>query len=326
MKALSDARALRRFLYGVLATASASSTSGCCFILTEDRVPGSDHSFVVAAPPEWAARVDSASYLLSKDCEAICGASGEQVESCFLARVTGEASTDTAVVVCNGWSRPSCSSHQTNFVGGRVSPAGTRDTNASSWLLTMAAAEASSIGAFDVLARELASLGAPQRFVRRARLARLDEVRHARAIARLARGERPPRARPARSIRKAPRERAAILTENLTDGCVMETFGALVALAQAERAADPRVRRTMAAVAADELRHAALAWAIAGWAQGGALDDAARATLRAALRVLAERPPYLDDAAVRALGAPSGAAHTMLVRALERALQQRGFV
>ena len=46
-----------------------------------------------------------------------------------------------------------------------------------------------------------------------------------------------------------------------------ETFGALQATFQAAHANDPAVKRVMARIAEDETRHAALAWAIAEWAE-----------------------------------------------------------
>ena len=56
-----------------------------------------------------------------------------------------------------------------------------------------------------------------------------------------------------------------VLVENAVEGCVRETFGALMAHVQALRATDPVVQRTMARIATDESRHSALAWAIHEW-------------------------------------------------------------
>jgi hypothetical protein len=91
-----------------------------------------------------------------------------------------------------------------------------------------------------------------------------DERRHARAVARLARrfgGVIPPV-----RIRQVERPTLAQLVEDdAVEGCVKETFGALLAIWQAERAEDGRVRRMMRRIAADETRHAALAWEILDW-------------------------------------------------------------
>jgi hypothetical protein len=53
--------------------------------------------------------------------------------------------------------------------------------------------------------------------------------------------------------------------ENAVEGCVRETFGALVATYQAETAADPNLRAAMGKIAADETTHAGLAWRVAAW-------------------------------------------------------------
>ena len=83
---------------------------------------------------------------------------------------------------------------------------------------------------------------------------------------------RPPRAPPRRSGEAPSPCAAAQLTfeafvlENAVEGCVRETFGALLAMHQRERAADPGVRGPCAASPQDETRHAELAWAIHRWA------------------------------------------------------------
>ena len=56
-----------------------------------------------------------------------------------------------------------------------------------------------------------------------------------------------------------------VARENAVEGCVRETFGALIAWQQATLARDPAVRQAMCMIAADETRHAELSWAIAGW-------------------------------------------------------------
>ena len=79
-----------------------------------------------------------------------------------------------------------------------------------------------------------------------------------------------------------------------------ETFGALLATWQAERATDARVRGTMQRIAADETRHAALAWEILGWGIT-LLSPAERSRVLAALdRALSalEAAPYPAVAAI----------------------------
>jgi hypothetical protein len=125
--------------------------------------------------------------------------------------------------------------------------------------------EAASVEAFCILGGDLARHGAPRPLLDAAERAAHDEVRHARMTARVARryGGRPKAPRPGSST---PRSLVDIALENEVEGCVRETFGAAVALWQAARARDPVVARTMRSIAADEARHAALAWAITTWA------------------------------------------------------------
>lgn len=56
-----------------------------------------------------------------------------------------------------------------------------------------------------------------------------------------------------------------VAQENVVEGCVRETLGAAVAMHQAQHAADEGIARELSTIAEDELRHAALSWAIAAW-------------------------------------------------------------
>lgn len=115
--------------------------------------------------------------------------------------------------------------------------------------------------------------------------------------------------------------------ENAVEGCVRETFGALVAGFQAAHARDPDIARLMASIARDETRHAALSWAVAGWAWAR-LDAGKRAafaepirTAVAALRRDAEAP--VPDALVARAGLPDAAQQRALIGALEEQLWAR---
>lgn len=120
------------------------------------------------------------------------------------------------------------------------------------WLAGAAHLEAASVHAFRLLGRELAAHGAPRRLVDGARRALRDEARHARITSRLARahGAVPPPVRVARARRRSLEELAV---ENATEGCVRETFAAMLAMWQARAAADPAIRDAMAALAPDEI-------------------------------------------------------------------------
>jgi hypothetical protein len=160
------------------------------------------------------------------------------------------------------------------------------------WLAEMAQLEAASVDAFARLARELRRLAAPPSLIRRAIAAARDEVRHARVTAKLARKAG---ARPTAPSVTPSRERALveIAVENAREGCVRETFGALLATWQGEAAGDRELRAAMRAIAADETRHAELAWDVHRWARplltrkerslvDGALRDEAAALVASA--------------------------------------------
>ena len=133
------------------------------------------------------------------------------------------------------------------------------------WFAGMAWMEAASVPAFLRLAEELEHHGAPAELIRAARRSAGDEVRHARAAGELARrhGTAVP------EVELAPftaRSLEALLLENAREGCVRETYGAVVAGWQARTARDERVRSALGPIAEDELRHAELAWAVDAWA------------------------------------------------------------
>jgi hypothetical protein len=183
--------------------------------------------------------------------------------------------------------------------------------------------EAASVDAFRVLERELRAHGAPRGLRARATRAANDEIAHARMTAAIARRfggrfERP---------RVEPREVRSleeIALENATEGCVNETYGALVATFQARAAADPRVRAAMARIARDETRHAALARDVAAWIEPQ-LSPAARRRVEQAraeavqrLRASASREPHPSLA--RTAGMPTAAQAQALLGAAGPAL------
>jgi hypothetical protein len=150
------------------------------------------------------------------------------------------------------------------------------------YFASMTVLEAASVTAFRRLHRQLASFGAPPELLARIRKAARDEIRHARATGTLARkyGVKP--TAPEIGACDASPSLFAIALENAREGCIRETFGALVAHLQTTRAADPEVRACMAAIADEETEHAALSWDIAAWieAQLGADDRATLASER----------------------------------------------
>jgi demethoxyubiquinone hydroxylase (CLK1/Coq7/Cat5 family) len=70
-----------------------------------------------------------------------------------------------------------------------------------------------------------------------------------------------------RAARARKRSIVALAVENAVEGCVNETWAALMALHQAAEAREPDVRAALAEIATDEVRHAELARAVHDWLQ-----------------------------------------------------------
>ncbi|MDP1824110.1 MAG: ferritin-like domain-containing protein [Archangium sp.] len=168
--------------------------------------------------------------------------------------------------------------------------------------------EAASVPAFERLVIELTHHGAPQDLREAALSAALEEIEHTRVTAALARafGAEPVmpvvHERPLRSLLE-------LALDNAVEGCVRETFGALVAQYQAVHAEHPGVRAAMEGIARDELRHAELSWALDRWLDG-ALGVSERLAVRAARSEAVERLRHelsapVDPAVVQQAGMPS---------------------
>ncbi|HEX7662948.1 MAG TPA: hypothetical protein VF407_00480 [Polyangiaceae bacterium] len=127
--------------------------------------------------------------------------------------------------------------------------------------------EAISVRSFERLARELEKAG-NRALSARARVAARQERDHARRMGVLCRDHGgTPRALP-RTGKLDTRPLAEWLVENVREGCVNETFAALVAAWQADHAPDIAMRRTFRVIAEQEREHARLAADIHAWAIG----------------------------------------------------------
>jgi hypothetical protein len=169
--------------------------------------------------------------------------------------------------------------------GGRVPMHG---ASVGSWLAAMADLEAQAVDAFARMVVELRHHGAPSDLVDRATEAQADEIRHARTMADHAvrfGGARDGRGRARGPMH--PRERVAMARENAIEGCVRETFGAIVAAYQAHAATDEALRVDLMRIAEDEARHAQLSWDLAAWIEPQ-LDPAARRSVEQARRAALE--------------------------------------
>jgi rubrerythrin len=228
--------------------------------------------------------------------------------------------TDKTFVVTCQWPA-SCGGRGHACIGSRGAGDG-RDAGAR-WLARAAHDEAASVVAFAALADELARLGAPAEMLAALAEAARDEQRHAAQVIALAQRRGADIVAP--RIADVPaRDLLALAVENAVEGCVHETWAALVAAHQARAAHDPALRAAFAEIAADEARHADLAWAIDAWLSEQ-LDEAARAEVAAARRSavralatgLAEAPEHAE---LVALGLPSPRVALQLCAGLDAAL------
>ena len=191
-------------------------------------------------------------------------------------------------------------------------------------LASAAHLEAASVFSFTRLLRELEAHGAPQELVEQTRRARADEVRHAKVVGGLAR---------ARGGKLVPIEPGSLhvrslleaAIENAVEGCVRETYGALVGAYQAEAAGDDEVRAAMLGIAEDEARHAALSHAVHQWAikrlSTREREAVRRAQTRAIFDLARENAVAEPDFALSAaLGLPSPELSRRLLRELVQSL------
>jgi rubrerythrin len=190
------------------------------------------------------------------------------------------------------------------------------------WFAKAAWLESASIHAFLQLAHELGDHGAPRSLRKLAVAAARDEIRHTAIMTALARkyGAEPPKVE---VVLPSGRSLEEIAIENAAEGCVRETWGAVVALWQAQTALDPEARAAFTTIARDEVRHAALAWAIDRWAMPQ-LDHAAQVRValarEAAVRALAGEP----SGELPAIGLPAGDQARQLLSRTYRSLWNGG--
>ncbi|MBA2321929.1 MAG: hypothetical protein H0V89_12335 [Deltaproteobacteria bacterium] len=265
------------------------------------------HRQVMATDVTWellSSALDEEGRLTAGACETLCSSSSsldvEEVHGCVLedspverpttadTSIPGDT-TDTAPppprvyfeVTCDVTGTTICKGRHHASIAARhspVSPDPLARYLAAGWL-----AEATSVQAFLALAVELERFGAPAELVSRAREAAVDEVVHARLMSALA----PTAALGTATYRPTPaRDLLAFATENAIEGCVRETFAAVVAAHQST-AATPAYADTFAVIAEDEIRHADLAWAIDAWALSR-LEPADRARVESARQAAVE--------------------------------------
>jgi hypothetical protein len=186
--------------------------------------------------------------------------------------------------------------------------------------------EAQSVIAFAHLARELQAHNAPVALIADASNAARDEQRHVALLAPFtswSMAELGPNERDAVSTASI-RTLKDIAIDNATEGCVRETYGALIAAFQAQNALKLDVRTAVATIATDELGHSAYSWRLHDWIMTQ-LADHEREEVRSAMRTAVAQ---LVDATLEQevpawateLGLPPAVATRVMVDALVQQL------
>ncbi len=222
------------------------------------------------------------------------------------------------------WASPGC-------VSGRR-PRGLRDRAQSqrtrrplaSHLARMARLEAASVCAFQRLARELKLHQAPIALCRAALRSARDEARHAKVIGRLARAHGG-RVRPVGKTEHSTRSVVDIALENAVEGCVFETWGALLAHYQAKHATDSNIADAMQTIAREESMHAELSLKVDEWI-GTLLSETQRERIQRARSLAVERlrtslEGSIADELRGPLGLPDGLTARLLFAAVQPLLE-----
>jgi hypothetical protein len=191
--------------------------------------------------------------LSTEECKSICGITSGIMEACSIARDAGEYVTINCPRNCVEGRRPL----------GFVEQAPVRQ-GLGAHFARAAELEAASVFAFRQLRAQLHSRGAPRALLRKLSRAARDERRHTRATRALVRHF----GGCLHSPKIAPHESPSLeelALDNAVEGCVRETYGALVATWQAREASDPLVRAAMLRIAREETGHAALSHELQRW-------------------------------------------------------------
>jgi hypothetical protein len=202
------------------------------------------------------------------------------------------------------------------------STAALRERVGQGWL-EQALMEHASVAAFARFTLELLSLGAPAELVRLASEAMQDEILHAEDCFALARRslERPLGPGPlALDGAFAQSDLESIVLRAVAEGCIGETVAAMEAAEALAHCEDAAARPVLERIAADETRHAELAWRFVAWA----LERGPLSLRGAVQRGFADaRAAAMADASSPAPEEQALARHGLLGATTRRALHRR---
>jgi hypothetical protein len=204
---------------------------------------------------------------------------------------------------------------QTRFAGDATLDLATRSALSEAWL-DDARTECASIPAFLALARDLASVGAPDALVARALVAAEEEALHTLLCSAVASRTSGTLAAPVLLLPPPAQDGSVddalvrLAVESYRDGCVGEGAAAEGARRALVGAEDPLARAALSRIAEDEQRHADLAWDVlrfcverGGRAVANAVEIEASASAYEGAR---SREPDADEGALRAHGRLDG--------------------
>ncbi len=209
----------------------------------------------------------------------VCGPYQVDGMCCSLAEIGEFCGSDGRPFVVAGVARVACLHAGPRAGDGSRLPERVRERLAAHWA-EVAQAEHASIASFAQFGARLLAIGAPASMVRDALAAAGDEVRHAELARELAsryRGRELVFGALDTSGAASPSESFAdTVLACVREGCIGETLAALELHTLARDCVDASLAESLRAVAADEMRHAALAWRFVQWALGRAPSLASR--------------------------------------------------
>jgi hypothetical protein len=215
-------------------------------------------------------------------------------------------------------------------VPGRMPLAGlelqTHDGSFGALLAQLAQAEAVSVVAFRELAGALTAANAPAALIARAERAAEDEVRHAALMSAHARRYGAVATTPSARERRYP-SLLALALHNAEEGCVNETYAALVTLHQARFAEDLELRLDLHSIAQDELEHASWSHDLDAWLHmhlTAAEQLAVAGAKDRALKRLASCAAAPSNAVSLRAGLPEPEVATQLLAGLQTLLREAG--
>jgi hypothetical protein len=249
-------------------------SSAVCALASTQQIPPSDicTGFFSLKGPASACSPGAYGQLTSAQCAELCppSSANPSASECW----ANDADAGSAVLSCAYVQPCGTGRRPAGLVPAEAMGAPASDTVAR-FLSEAAHLEAAAVIAFEQLARDLEAHAAPRTLVLSARRAAREEAVHAATMRRHA-ARAGGQAWPVRVAATPSRTLEAIAVENAVEGCVRETFGAVVAMRQAERARGGRLRRSLRRIAREEAGHAELSWKVARWLSGELTEAAAR--------------------------------------------------